>query len=202
MNHFYLGAVAFGVTLLVASLALGGKDTDHGGHAHDGDGAGFGWAPIASLRFWVFLFAFGGGAGLALGGLGSSAVVAAGGALGIGWASGTIAVAVIRSLTRHSVSSELGGADLVGATGTVVLPIGPGKPGKVRVDVKGRTEDYVANLFDERSESVGRGPTGSAGGEGARPLVIDGGSELPTGTPVLIVAEGERGTLLVTKGEM
>lgn len=179
MNHVYLGAVAFGVTLLLASLLLGGKDTDHGdgGHAHDSGDLGLGWAPVTSLRFWVFLLTFGGGAGLALTALGSSAVLAAGGALGIGWASGAIAVAIIRSLTKHSVSSELAGADLVGSTGTLVLPVGPGRPGKVRVDAKGRTEDYIANIVDE-------------------------GGELPSGTAVLIVAEGDRGSLLVAKGEM
>ena len=177
MNHFYLGAVAFGVTLLVASFVLGGKDTDHGGHAHDGGGVGLGLAPVTSLRFWVFLFAFGGGAGLALGALGSSAGVAAGGALGIGWAAGALAVAAIRSLTKHSVSSELHGAELVGTTGTLVLPVGPGKPGKVRIDAKGRSEDYVANLVDDAGE-------------------------LASGTPVLIVGEGDRGSLLVAKTEM
>jgi membrane protein implicated in regulation of membrane protease activity len=180
LQHVYLAAVAFGATLLAASLLFGGKDADHGGGAHDGGdhpmGLGLGWAPVSSLRFWVFFFAFGGGAGLALGSLGSSAVVAAAGALGLGWASGAIALAVIRSLTRHSVSSELGAAELVGATGTVMLPVGPGKPGKVRVDVKGRTEDYVANLVDD-------------------------GGELPAGTAVLIVAEADRGSLLVAKGE-
>jgi hypothetical protein len=178
LNHIYLGAVAFGVTLLLASLLLGGKDTGHGdaGHAHDGGGMGLGWAPVTSLRFWVFFLTFGGGAGLALTGLGSSAVVAAVGALGIGWGSGAIAVAIIRSLTKHSVSSDVRGADLVGETGTLVLPVGPGKPGKVRIDAKGRAEDYVANLVD--------------------------GGELPSGTTVLIVAEGDRGSLLVAKGEM
>ena len=50
-------------------------------------------------------------------------------------------------------------------------------PGKVRVDIKGRSEDFVASLHD-------------------------GGAELPTGTQVLIVEEGERGSLLVAKGEM
>jgi membrane protein implicated in regulation of membrane protease activity len=181
LNHVYLGAVAFGVTLLVASLVLGGKDADHGdgdsdGHADGGDIA-LGWMPVTSFRFWVFLFAFGGGAGLALTWLGSSTMVAAGGALGIGWASGAIAVAVVRSLTRHSVSSELSAAELIGATGTLVLPVGPGRPGKVRVDVKGRTEDYVAN-------------------------VVDDGGELATGAAVLVIAEGDRGSLLVAKAEM
>jgi membrane protein implicated in regulation of membrane protease activity len=179
LNHVYLGAVAFGVTLLVASFLMGGKDTDHGdgGHAHDSADLGLGWAPVSSLRFWVFLFTFGGGAGLALTALGSSAAVTAGGALVIGWASGAVAVAAVRHLTRHSVSSTLGAAEVVGTTGTLILPVGPGRPGKVRVDIKGRTEDYVAN-------------------------VVDDGRELPTGSAVLVVAEGEGGSLLVVRGEI
>jgi hypothetical protein len=145
MSHIYLGAVAFGLTLLVASLFWhGGKDT---GHGHD-SAAALGWAPITSLRFWVFLFAFGGGAGLALTELGSSETV-----------------------------SAIGASELVGMTGTLMLPAGPGKPGKVRVEIKGRTEDYVAT-------------------------VVDDGGDLPSGTPVLIVAEGDRDSLLVTKHEM
>lgn len=174
MSHIYLGAVAFGVTLLIASLFFhGGKDTDHG---HD-TAAGLAWAPIASIRFWVFFFAFGGGTGYALTQLGSSEVEGALGAAGIGWLSGAMAVSVIRALTKRSVSSELGAAELVGATGTLVLPVGPGKPGKVRVEVKGRAEDFVVN-------------------------VVEDGGDLPSGTPVLIVAEGDRGSLLVTKHEM
>jgi membrane protein implicated in regulation of membrane protease activity len=176
LNHVYLGAVAFGLTLLLASLVLGGKDTDHAGHDGDAGELGLGWAPVTSLRFWVFLLTFGGGAGLALTALGSSSAIAAGGALGVGWASGALAVVAIRSLTRHSVSSELRAAELIGQTGTLVLPLGPGRPGKVRVDVKGRTEDYVANLVDD--------------------------GELPSGAAVLIVAEGEHGSLLVTRAEM
>ncbi|HEV7556782.1 MAG TPA: hypothetical protein VGO00_15055 [Kofleriaceae bacterium] len=178
MNHLYLFAVAAGVTLLVASLLLGGKDTDHGGghHGHDSGGA-FGWAPIASLRFWMFLLAFGGGVGLALEALGSSELVSAITAGVVGWTSGAIAVAVIRSVSKHSASSEVIARELVGVTGTLMLPIGPGKPGKVRLDIKGRTEDFVAHGVDD-------------------------GVELPTGSAVLVVAEGERGTLLVSKGEM
>jgi len=174
MSHIYLGAVAFGLTLLVASLFWhGGKDT---GHSHD-SAVALGWAPVTSLRFWVFLFAFGGGAGLALTELGSSETVSAIGAVGVGWVSGTLAVAVVRSLTKRSVSSAIGANELVGVTGTLMLPAGPGKPGKVRVEIKGRTEDYVAT-------------------------VVEDGGDLPSGTPVLIVAEGDRDSLLVTKHEM
>lgn len=183
MSHLYLGAVAFGVTLLIASLVLGGKDAHVGGAGHDGGGdahgdhgdVGIGWLPVTSLRFWVFFFAFGGGAGFALTQLESSELVAGGGALGIGWAAGALAVEVVHRLSRNSVSSGVDGAALAGATGIVMLPIGRGRPGKVRVKVKGRTEDFVANLVDEAA------------------------GELPTGAEVLIVAEGEQGTLLVGK---
>jgi len=175
MQHIYLGAIAFGVTLLVASFLLGGKDTDHGDHG--GGDPGLAWAPFGSLRFWVFMFTFGGGAGFALTKLGSSSVVAAVGALGLGWVAGALAVTVIRSMTKNSVSSNVGGAELIGMTGTLTLPIGPNKPGKVRVDIKGRQEDFVANIVDE-------------------------GGNLPTGSTVLIVAEGERGSLLVSKHDV
>jgi hypothetical protein len=112
-------------------LVLGSKDTSW---SRRGDIVG--WAPITSLRFWVFLLAFGGGAGIALTKLGSSELVAAGGALGLGWLAGAIAIAVVNNLKKHSVSSEVGASELVGSTGTLVLPVAPGKPGKVRVDVK------------------------------------------------------------------
>jgi len=175
LQNLYLGAVAFGVTLLVASFLLGGKDTDHGdgGHAD----MGLAWAPFGSLRFWVFLFTFGGGAGFALTKLGSSSVIAGVGAGAIGWLAGALAVSVIRSMTKHSTSSEVASAELVGSTGTLILPASPGTPGKVRVEIKGRAEDFVAN-------------------------VVEDGGNLPTGTTVLIVAEGERGSLLVAKHEM
>ena len=57
------------------------------------------------------------------------------------------------------------------------MPVAPGKPGKVRVVLKGRTEDFVANIVDD-------------------------GGELPSGSAVLIVAESEGGTLLVARGEI
>ena len=177
MTQIYLAAVAFGLTLLIASLVLGGKDAHGDGHDGHVDGDVFGVAPVTSLRFWVFMLAFGGGAGLALTWLGSSAVAAGIGALAIGWISGAAAVAIITTLRKNSVSSELAANELVGANGTLLLPCAPGKPGKVRVNVKGRAEDFVAN-------------------------VVEDGGDLPTGTTVLIVAEGDHGSLLVAKGEM
>ncbi len=173
MSHIYLGAVAFGLTLLVASMFLhGGKDTDHG---HDAAGL-HGWAPVTSIRFWMFLFIFGGAAGDVLLEL-ENEKIAAIGAVTIGWVSGAMAVAIIHGLSKRSVSSTVEPKQLVGATGTLLLPVGPGKPGKVRIALGDRAEDYVAN-------------------------VVEDGGDLPTGSSVLIVAEGDLGSLLVTKHEM
>jgi hypothetical protein len=122
----------------------------------------------------VFFFAFGGGVGLALSELGKSDLVSGGSALGFGWASGAIAVMVIRRLGKHTASSEATVGDVIGATGTVILPVGPNRPGKVRVEVKGRTEDFLAN-------------------------VVEDGGELVTGAQVLVVSEGAQGSLVVAK---
>jgi hypothetical protein len=179
MSHIYLGAVVFGAILLVASFVLGSKDIDHSGagHAHDDGGAGMAWLPLTSLRFWIFLLAFGGAVGWTLERVGESVEIAAVGAISVGWISGTLAVAIIRSLTKRSVSSAALASELVGSTGRLVLPAGPGKPGKVRLDVKGRTEDFVAH-------------------------VVEDCGDLATGTYVLIVAEGDPGALLVAKHEV
>jgi len=182
LNHIFLFAVAAGATLLVAQLVLGGKDTDHGtGGHHAGDGHELGVIgglfPLASLRFWVFLLAFGGGTGLVLGALGWEEVPTTIAAAAIGWVSGAGAVAIIASISRHSASSEVNARELVGATGTLMLPLAPGQPSKVRLDIKGRTEDFVAHGVDDDLQ-------------------------LATGSSVLVVAEGERGALLVAKAEM
>ena len=170
----YLAAVAFGCTLLIASLVLGGKDAHGIDHTPDVEMA---WAPVMSLRFWVFFLAFGGGAGYALTRMGTGEIGSALGAAGTGWATGTLAVLLIRQVTRDSVSSQVDAKELIGSTGTLMLPAGPGRPGKVRLDIKGHSEDFVATLVDD-------------------------GLELATGAQVLVVAEGEQGSLLVAKAEM
>ncbi len=174
LTTIYLTAVAFGCTLLIASLVLGGKDAHGIDHTPDVELA---WAPVMSLRFWVFFLAFGGGAGYALTRMGTGEIGSALGAAGTGWATGTLAVLLIRQVTRNSVSSQVDAKELIGSTGTLLLPAGPGRPGKVRLDIKGHSEDFVATLVDD-------------------------GLELATGAQVLVVAEGEQGTLLVAKAEM
>jgi hypothetical protein len=118
------------------------------------------------------MFTFGGAAGLALTQLGSGDVMSAVGAGAVGWLSGALAVTIVRKLTKDSVSSDVVAGDIVGASGVLVLPVGKDKPGKVRVDIKGRSEDFVAFLVED-------------------------GPELPTGTAVLVISPGERGSVAV-----
>ena len=192
----YLAAVAFGGTLLGASIVLGGKDTDHGGGdaghdtdaSHDTDGSHeangghhtglgdtAGWFPVGSLRFWTFLLAFGGAVGalLTLLGIPGSALAVGAAALGTGWVSGVGATAAVRALAARSTDSMTSAGELVGSTGQLLLGAGPDEPGKVRLEVKGRVQDFVAISEDET---------------------------LPTGSSVMVVSS-TGGKLVVTKND-
>ena len=178
MLPLYLGALAFGGTLLIASMVLGGDDHghdhDHGldKDVHVGDGLAF--LPVASLRFWTFLLAFGGAAGTALtyaGGM--SRVVVGVIALAVGWAAGVGMVTVMRTLRRGSVGSEVSPKDLGGETAEVVVAIGRGTVGKVRVTAKGRIHDLIAETDDDATFAAG--------------------------SKVMIVGEGAEGRVQVTR---
>jgi len=180
MLQIYLGALAFGGTLLIASMVLGGKDTD-GGHDHsDGDheahGAadGMSWLPVASLRFWTFLLAFGGIAGALLTWIGSIGEPIVGiAALGVGWAAGIGMVAAMRGLNKGSVGSEVVLKDLSGESAQVTVTVKKDQIGKVRLSAKGRVLDLIAETDD------------------AEPLAA--------GSSVMIIGEGDAGRVQVTK---
>lgn len=184
----YLIAVAFGGTLLGASLLLGGKvdkpALEAGGHSdghdhvhdhHDVDAAdAVAWLPLSSIRFWTFFFAFAGAVGAAItltGALGSAALVAAI-AVAVGYATGVGAVTAVRLAGARSANSATSGRDLQGATGTLLLGAGPSSPGKVRVEVKGRAQDLIAVTDDEA---------------------------LASGATVMVVSVDEAGRALVTR---
>jgi membrane protein implicated in regulation of membrane protease activity len=149
----YLGSMLIG-GVLVALSVLGG---DHGHHDVGGDGAdghagdhGSGvadtvlaWLPLGSFRFWTFFAAFFGLTGTALTMLGTSSPVVVGAAVAVGYASGLMLTRALRRL-QVTTDSSLGEADLVGASAQVLLPVGGGRTGKVRLQIKGRTVDLLA----------------------------------------------------------
>lgn len=175
MLSWYLGALAFGGTLLVASFVLGGGH--HGGGDHAGDAHGhhggdqtFGWMPITSLRFWTFFLAFGGASGTLLTYFSdvSPALVGLASA-GAGWFAGVAVVAAMR-VAERGVDSEVKSSDLRGETANVTVAIEPGKFGKIRLSIKGRIVDLAAESDDA----------------------------FPTGSKVMIVGEAREGRVQVT----
>jgi membrane protein implicated in regulation of membrane protease activity len=159
----YLTALIVGGVLVAVSLA-GGDHHDAGGHAADGDGhaashathggevaggagldALLGWVPLGSLRFWTFFAAFFGLTGTALDLLAHTAPVATAiAATAIGYGAGVALTRVIRTLQRTSSDSSLSADDLVGATARVLVPLAAGRTGKVRLHLKDRTVDLLA----------------------------------------------------------
>jgi len=169
MLMVYLIALIVGGVLLALTLVLGGAadhhaggDVDHHAGSADGDHAGaldafFGWLPVTSLRFWTFFAAFFGAVGTVLSAwdlAGPAPAVAL--AVTAGYLSGLIMDRSMRYLRRSDSNSSLGGGDVVGAGAVVLLPVGAGAPGKVRVRLKGRSVDLVAATEDEEPLAAGQ----------------------------------------------
>ncbi len=166
MLTIYLVALAVGGTLLIASLLMGGDhdaEVDTDVDAADVDAAevdaeqaeaGFdvyGWFPVGSLRFWVFFLAFGGLAGLlfTVTGTLASELLTAMVAIAIGYLAGVGVVLALRRAGRSQSDSAISADDFVGATAKVVIAVGPGKTGKVRLDVRGRVIELFADTDEE-----------------------------------------------------
>jgi membrane protein implicated in regulation of membrane protease activity len=161
MLVIYLITVIVGGVLVAVSIAAGADShsTDHGGDAGHGNGDHAGtadailsWLPVASLRFWIFFAAFFGLTGSALTMLGAPGPIptAIAAAL-VGYASGLLISRSIRALQRSSSDSSVGEADLIGATAQVLVPMAAGRTGKVRLELKARAVDLLAET-DEPGE--------------------------------------------------
>jgi hypothetical protein len=185
----YVVALGIGGTLVLASLIMGGKDTDqdhdHGHdsdkdheHGHDHDKAGAmvlagetgmvphdaGGAadavsallPVTSIRFWTFFLAFFGLTGMTLtaAALGPGVIANALLSTGVGYLSGLSVVSVGKRLKKASTDSTVGHGDYVGATAVVTLPVAKGKTGKVRLELKGRTVELMADTEDDGAYDI------------------------------------------------
>tara|TARA_R110002096_G_scaffold44526_13_gene120514 strand:- start:101018 stop:101611 length:594 start_codon:yes stop_codon:yes gene_type:complete len=160
MTTLYLITLIVGGCLLLLSIFAGGdhelgSDVDADLSADmdlDGDVDGFdvggydAWLPIGSLRFWTFFAAFFGLVGTVLtatGGMSKMMTLAP--SIGVGYLSGIAATKILKALTKQKVGKVVGGNDLVGITGTLMLPASPGMPGKIRLQLGGRTLDELAH---------------------------------------------------------
>jgi len=173
----YLAALIIGFGTIALQLAMGGEhgqgdaadagggadhgDLDHGdaghdvaGHGEHGHGDG-GFLPIfLSLRFWTFTF-------LAFGLSGSlihyldlaNAMLTLAVAAGLGLGAGLLASLTFRALSKAEANSGATDRDAVGQVGKVMIPLAKGARGKIRIELKGQTVDYVATTDDERLEA-------------------------------------------------
>lgn len=133
-----------------------GEGADHAGdHADHGGGGGKDIKHIdadssflglfLSTRFWIFAsLAFGMSGSLihylALAGPVATFLIA----LGAGVASGLFAVLVFQAIKKTSTSTTAHTTDAIGQVGRVLVPVAPGKMGKVRIELRGHSVDMLA----------------------------------------------------------
>ncbi|MHC4831849.1 MAG: hypothetical protein ACYTFT_16095 [Planctomycetota bacterium] len=139
-------------------------DADTGGLSGAADAAhGIGlsaalWMPLLSLRFWIFAIAFFGLTGTVFSVLGVNALATLILAISIGVVSGFTVSKLVASLRRDHVSGDVDpGRDFVARSGDVLLDVAQGRPGQVRLDVKGVFLDVQAELLDPDGEPIKRG---------------------------------------------
>lgn len=159
MLTVYLAALVFGLGLFGVQVLSGSHgDADAGGDADGKDielasaHAGGDWAAVVlSLRFHMFAaIAFGiVGAPVAWWGLASplATFVAA---LLTGLLLGFFATQAWRALQRQTLSSGAEAGELVGQLGRVLVACEKGRPGKVRLRVRGQIIDYLATTDEPR----------------------------------------------------
>ncbi|MCO4747283.1 MAG: hypothetical protein KC912_20965 [Proteobacteria bacterium] len=144
----------------------GDIDADHGGAlAHVGDtmleaGDTVGpdaavWMPFMSMRFWTFGTAAFGLVGLILSVLISSAALTGAFAAIGGITGGWSAAYAFRVLATKSVSGETTTKRFVGQEAKVVLPIRPGKQGRIALQTYQGRLDMLAQTQDEHELALG-----------------------------------------------
>jgi hypothetical protein len=172
MLSIYIGSLAFGGVLILASVLLGDGDTDtdmdfdaDGDLAFDADAdegvmlalkdpsdamveAGT-WLPFFSLRFWTFALASFGATGSLLHVLGVTGLLAGVVSAVLGMGIGTGAAWTFRQLQLTQVSGNVALRDMRGTEATVILAVGPGKTGKVRILMDGQHVDLIARTSCE-----------------------------------------------------
>jgi hypothetical protein len=166
MISIYIASVLFGGVLLGASLSSGHHgDGDGGGDGGDGAANPAGYAgheghhdhpqhhdgrlPFLSLRFWAFASAFFGLSGALLTIAGAAGAVVPLLAGGVGTGAGLISARILGNLGRRPTGLLGDARSHVGREGRVLLPVGPGQRGKIRLSIGGISTDLVAETDSE-----------------------------------------------------
>ena len=146
---------------------------------------------------WTYLLAFGGLTGLLLHGVAGTpepltAVLSA----GVGLTSGLGARWAMTLASASGGEGTVASPALVGRTGILLLPCGPGQTGQVRLTVKGSTIDLLATTADPNGLRVGQEVLviGANGGEARVVRAGDDAAPLPSLIPISPVPPENRPT--------
>lgn len=160
MFWFYVAALILG-SVLVVPMVLGGLDSDSDfdfdsdldADADLGDGSVLGPAgdlvsSLLSVRSLAFFAAFFGLTGTALEMLDYSPGVALTTALVLGAIAAALNTVAFTALKRSQNTSHTTRADLEGRPAVVVVPIEPGRRGRIRFELSGQPQYMVANAIE------------------------------------------------------
>ncbi len=114
------------------------------------------WLPFLTIKFWTFGSCFFGLTGILLSLLTEiSEEAIAEISLAVGVFCGTSMVWVLRNLRQHQADSLIRPNDLMGSYGKVVIPFDSQNKGKVQLNLKGSTIDFVAFTDDQKGFKKG-----------------------------------------------
>ncbi len=161
MIWVYIAAAIFGGAFAIPMI-LGGLDFDgdvdidvdgdleldspDGGSDALGDAGGAAdfLGSLLSFRSIVLALAFFGLSGIVLSVFDTAAAVTLIAAIGLGVFAAATNAAAMRYVLGNEASSHLTNADIRGTRGTVVLPLGPDRRGRIRTEIAGQTEYFTA----------------------------------------------------------
>ena len=111
--------------------------------------------PFLSMRFWTYGLGSFGGTGAVLHSLGQPLLVHLSAAGGLGLVLGYTAAWGFRALQGAVVDSTSHASKLSGLEADVLLPLGPARRGKIRVQAPGQTLDLPADTREDRMLAPG-----------------------------------------------
>jgi membrane protein implicated in regulation of membrane protease activity len=158
MAMVYVAALLIALGLLVLQIVMGGKDVgDHAAHGGKdlGDAEGGVVGIFLSTRFWIFAALGFGLSGSLLhafslaGPIGTAALAGLSGVV-----AGLFAVLAFRAVARASTGTVSAASSAVGKSGKVLVALGRGKRGQVRVEIGGTSVDLLATTD---AEAIARG---------------------------------------------
>lgn len=121
----------------------------HASHAADGVGA-LVVATLLSLRFWTYALAAFGLSGTLLTLLSTPEPLTGGLAAGMALLCGGLVSYAMRALNRGQASGSVSTRELAGRDAEIVLSVGPGKLGKIRLTHQGQIVELPARTSEDR----------------------------------------------------